>query len=225
VWKKEQSQTNTALIYGPLFREIKSIMNSARGFGLISGFAYLSHNQWDEIASDYLYYSIPQDLRNSLDRFFATLSTYSQLSLHINGSLTELILRQASQFYKTKVTQIDYYMDYMKIHHWAATERIPLENLVVYNQHPKEALTSNFSDRQSPKFRVSYFGRENGRESTTHLTTPEQIKSFDDFWSQVLEHTPKEQIAKMKRALQNSISDSEFLQDSILRLIREPWSS
>ncbi len=45
VWKKEQSQTNTALIYGPLFREIKSIMNSARGFGLISGFAYLSHNQ------------------------------------------------------------------------------------------------------------------------------------------------------------------------------------
>jgi len=137
VWRKEQSQTNTALIYGPLFREIKSIMNSSRAFGLLSGFAWLSHNQWDQIASDYLYYFIPQGLRNSLDRFFATLSTYNQLSLHINGSLNELILREASQFYKTKVTQIDYYLDYTKDSTMAAAERIPLENLVIYNQHPQ----------------------------------------------------------------------------------------
>jgi hypothetical protein len=223
-WKRELSRTNADLIYVPLFREIKSIASTAKRISIVNEFPYLYYPHWEAIAADYLYDFISVDLRSMLERFYSAVSTYDKLSLQIKGLLNELILSQASTFFKVKVTQIEYYLDYNKVPSMTASERIPLENLAIYGKYPRDALSAAYPDRQSPRFRVAYFSQTDGKQSIVNLDTTEKIRPVDDFWKEVLEYVPKEQISRMQKALSDLILDSGALQDSILRLIREPWS-
>lgn len=102
-WKREYSVKIAEVVYGNLFKEIKSLIQK---LGEKYCIYWISFGTWKEFQQDHRYFMVEKGLRDKLDLFTGQLDDYSNAAVKLGSEIRNIIFEETERVYGVKTNQI-----------------------------------------------------------------------------------------------------------------------
>ena len=215
-WKREYSVRIVEEVYGPLFKEMKLLVNALEK----KWYRRLNFSKWMQLQGEYYYHMVDEKFATELDNFLERLETY-------DGSINKLdniILPNIAYEETKRVFGIDP-IDNARLDIKGLTGRGQLSvtpNIIEClktQTYPIDQVKKDYPNISGLECLIN-IKRKKGEPAHTH-----EVAKFDEFWKSSLERMLSEKTySYIIEENKNLLEEAKEIQKKLITRIKEPWN-
>jgi len=214
-WKREYAVKIAEEVYGNLFKQVKSIINSLEE----KQYTYwISFDKWREFQQDHRYFMVDEVFRVRLDDFSDKLEEYSKAGMKLGSDIQKIIFEEIDRVFGIKTNQIPQaQVSYMRGYSRGST--FPdLVRCLVSETHPIDVSKKLDSEASDVEFTLRVTPIDNKTIDIPYSS------DYDDFWQTCLRRMKENETYKFVTKENNRIlEDARKLKGEIIERIEKPW--
>ncbi len=222
-WKRDLALKNIDTIYGPLYKELDTMVAKIESFNGRSGYSSFDKAEWERIRRQYLYHLIGPPLNGQLDRLYALIDIFNQSIMAANVEAEKEVLRAATALYGTDELRV-FDIRYCLSAYPGMEAPLALFIPAMFGEHPRDFLKAMYYDVKNPSFHIKVErSGPSGQAPSKNFTHPDELARFDKFFDEVSKSVQSlPPVVTLKTRVEEIGPLATMLRDSILKLIKEP---